>query len=124
MIFISPTVVAVITVTNIALMVLNMFLIAYVARTCVDRLESLLSGCKMVIENKAIYHQESLIGKVMRVWAISVMLIMPRLYARKGLVDLDEVKKVPLKLKVILLFVYPTFFGLFGALVSMRSWLH
>ncbi|PZQ42570.1 MAG: hypothetical protein DI560_01500 [Pseudomonas putida] len=78
----------------------------------------------MVIENKAIYHQESLIGKVVRVWAISVMLFMPRLYAWKGLVDLDEVRTVPLKLKTLLLIVCPTFFGLFGVLVSMRSWLH
>ncbi|MFJ4432809.1 hypothetical protein ACIPZG_17745 [Pseudomonas sp. NPDC089395] len=123
MVFVTPDVVALIVVSIILLMALVMFSIAYVARSYIELIESRLPNSKAVEENKAIHNKNELVGKIMRLHGVVMMLLLPRIYARRGLVEIDDVKEFPRGMKCLLLFLHGSFFALLGALVGIRSWL-
>lgn len=59
----------------------------------------------------------------MRTLSISILLTVPKIYARKSLVDLDEVTNFPIRMKrtlIVLGAMHPT---LIGALILFRIWL-
>lgn len=95
----------------------------YISIYHLDRIESLLPNSAFVSGNKKTFSQAGLIGKVMRTLSISILLTVPKIYARKSLVDLDEVTNFPIRLKrtlIVLGAMHPT---LIGALILFRIWL-
>jgi hypothetical protein len=68
----------------------------------IDYMEDLLSKSKFVSGSKALYARAGLPGRVLRVCIVSTLLMMPRLFALKGLADLEQVRQFPRGLKVFL----------------------
>lgn len=95
----------------------------YISIYHLDRIESLLPNSAFVSGNKKTFSQAGLIGKVIRTLSISILLTVPKIYARKSLVDLDEVTNFPIRMKrtlIVLGAMHPT---LIGALILFRIWL-
>lgn len=107
----------------LAAMIVTLCASFYISIYHLDRIESLLPNSAFVSGNKKTFSQAGLIGKVMRTLSISILLTVPKIYARKSLVDLDEVTNFPIRMKrtlIILGAMHPT---LIGALILFRIWL-
>lgn len=107
----------------LAAMTVTLCVSFYISIYHLDRIESLLPNSAFVSGNKKTFSQAGLIGKVMRTLSISILLTVPKIYARKSLVDLDEVTNFPIRLKrtlIVLGAMHPT---LIGALILFRIWL-
>lgn len=86
----------------LAPMVLAILVQCYVAHKYTERFESLLTNCTFVTGNKNVYQHAGLMGKVMRTGLISMVLAMPRIFVRRGLIDLEEVKRFPPQMRWLL----------------------
>ncbi|WP_177342419.1 hypothetical protein [Pseudomonas sp. ABFPK] len=107
----------------LAAMTVTLCVSFYISIYHLDRIESLLPNSAFVSGNKKTFSQAGLIGKVMRTLSISILLTVPKIYARKSLVDLDEVTNFPIRMKrtlIVLGAMHPT---LIGALILFRIWL-
>ena len=107
----------------LAAMTVTLCVSFYISIYHLDRIESLLPNSAFVSGNKKTFSQAGLIGKVMRTPSISILLTVPKIYARKSLVDLDEVTNFPIRMKrtlIVLGAMHPT---LIGALILFRIWL-
>lgn len=97
-----------------ALLMLLLFLLAisgflvfcYVAARYVDYIESYLPGSHYMRGNKLYFSGMGLLGKVLRAGAIAVALTAPKLFARKGAVNLKEIEDFPLRMKWFLIFLW------------------
>ncbi|MFT0518328.1 hypothetical protein [Pseudomonas faucium] len=80
-------------------------LTAYYAHREIDKIENLLISSKMVVSNKIIFSHAGLIGKIFRITSLSFLLMRPTLFARKGLIDPNDIaqlsKKTQTQLKTI-----------------------
>ncbi len=70
-----------------------------VAYRYIDRIESLFSNSRMVMGNREIFSQAGVLGRIMRVGAASAMLTAKKMCVRKGMLDAEDVRKVPPRLK-------------------------
>ncbi|AEJ15259.1 conserved hypothetical protein [Pseudomonas putida S16] len=77
----------------------------------------------MVSGNKKIFGQAGLLGKVMRTGSASVMLSMRAICIRKGLLDLQDVKKFPGGLRRMLVGLWFVHVAIFLSLIGLWSWL-
>ncbi|MFK0309836.1 hypothetical protein ACIQUF_01215 [Pseudomonas sp. NPDC090233] len=105
----------------IAPMVLLIIVQCYVAHKYTERLEAMLTNCSFVIGNKQTFQHAGLLGKVMRTGLISVMLAVPKLFRRRGLIDVDEVQRFPPRLKGVLVGLLSIEIVLFAALVVSHN---
>ncbi|BBH44314.1 hypothetical protein [Pseudomonas sp. KU43P] len=96
----------------------------YVAVKHLERVESLLANCTFVTGNRKTLSQAGLFGKVMRMLSISLALTFPKAYARKGLLDLNEVANFPNRIKKTLILLGAMHPILIGSLIAFRIWLH
>ena len=118
------TAVGIVAFIILAAMIITLCASLYISSYHLGRIESLLPNSAFVSGNKKTFSQAGLIGKVMRTLSISILLTVPKIYARKGLVDLDEVTSFPIGMKrtlIVLGAMHPT---LIGALILFRIWLH
>jgi hypothetical protein len=71
-----------------------LILITLVITTCVARrrIDRLLSRCTVVADHKAAFVGLGFMGDVIRVGAVFTILLIPRLYARKKLIDEGQVR--------------------------------
>ena len=74
----------------------------YVAHTYIDRFERCLPNCKFIEDNKRVFSSAGLPGKIMRCNMIYCFLWIPSLGERRGLLDMKEIKRFPLKFKYLL----------------------
>ncbi|WP_256592058.1 hypothetical protein [Pseudomonas sp. CC120222-01a] len=74
----------------------------YVAMRHLDEVEGLLSKSDFVLGNKKLYLHAGFLGKIMRISTISTLLTVPRLFARRGLVDVTQLRDFPNSMKRIL----------------------
>jgi len=86
----------------LAPMLLAMVLQFYIAHKYTERFESFLTNCSFVIGNKKTFQHAGLLGKVMRTGLISMVLAIPKAFVRRGLIDLDEVKRFPPRMRRML----------------------
>lgn len=75
--------------------VVALLLFVFVGVRYLDQIEGVLSRSKFVSGNKSLYSSAGLIGKIMRICTVSVLLSMPRIFARKGLVEIEQITKLP-----------------------------
>ncbi|KHL71781.1 hypothetical protein PpSQ1_24420 [Pseudomonas putida] len=95
----------------------------FVAYRYLDRIESILSNSRMVAVNREIYSYAGLLGKVMRLGSISAMLSMKYFSVRKGLLDNDEVTKVPIDLQRLLVRLWIIQILLIALIVLFFVWI-
>ena len=90
----------------------------YVSVRYVNYIESLLSNSSMVSGNKRIFGHAGLLGKIMRTGSVSLLLSMRALCVRKGVLDVEDVKKFPERLRCMLVGLW--FFKLLFFCHSLR----
>ncbi|MFJ3370489.1 hypothetical protein [Pseudomonas sp. NPDC086251] len=83
-------------------MTFSLLMVSYLAHAYIARLELLLSNSRFVKYHKETFSGLGFMGKVVRSGFIVFVLLMPQLMARRGGVDVDQVKNFPIKLKRIL----------------------
>ncbi|MNJ43724.1 hypothetical protein D3C77_387450 [compost metagenome] len=76
--------------------------VGYVAHAYTEKAEAFLSNSSIVVGTRSIYSQAGLLGKVMRIGILTTALIFKKPSLKKGLLDLDEVKRFPKDLKRLL----------------------
>ena len=74
----------------------------YVAIRHLDEVEELLSKSDFVWGNRKLYLRAGLLGKIMRICTISMLLTMPSLFARRGLVDVAHLRDFSNSMKRIM----------------------
>jgi hypothetical protein len=67
-----------------------------------DEIEGRLSKSAYVAGNKKLYSQAGILGRVMRICTIAMLLTMPSLFARRGLVDVIQLQAFPNSTKNVL----------------------
>lgn len=101
-------------------MIFSMLAIVYVAHYYVESFEAMMPNSRIVRDYRRVFSSPGLVGKLMRTGSISMILMMPKMYARRGLVDLDEVRGFPRRLKRVLVGLHLLLFVLLSALVGFR----
>lgn len=67
------------------------------------KIDTLLSKCKVVADNRATFGGLGFMGDVMRVGLVCNILLIPRAYTKKNLIDEKQVTGFPRSLKVMIL---------------------
>lgn len=102
------------------LLLLVCFSIAFIAHKYIDAIESRLTNCSYVSDTREVWGNAGLIGKVMRGGIIATVVMMPKIHAKRGLVDAGEVERLPGAYKKLL--VMPIALGslLILCLIALR----
>ncbi|WDY58736.1 hypothetical protein [Pseudomonas sp. PSKL.D1] len=98
--------------------------IAFIAHRKIDYIESFLPNCDMVTGKRKIWLHAGLIGKVIRLTNISFILLSPRLYTRKNLINLYEINNLPSKIKALLITIGVVILTLIAALSALGIFAH
>ncbi|MFT0520892.1 hypothetical protein [Pseudomonas faucium] len=87
---------------------LALLVLLLMANHYLDRIEEMLSKSSFVAGNKALYSRAGIIGRLMRVCTISILLSIPQLFVRRGLVDVAQLKEFPVLIRRILVGAFCT----------------
>ena len=87
-----------------------LLVLVFVAVRYLDEIEELLSKSVYVAANKKLYAPAGVIGKIMRICTISTVLTMPGVFARRRLVDVDQLRDFPNSIKRVLVGAWCTMF--------------
>ncbi|ARD13896.1 MULTISPECIES: hypothetical protein [Pseudomonas] len=101
-------------------MILNLFATAIIAHKYVEIIEEQLPNCSSVQTIREAWSGGGLLGKVMRGGVISVVLMLPKLSARRGIIDASEVERLPARYKNLLIIPTTITFILFTAMMALR----
>ena len=104
----------------LAPMILTCFAVAFIAHKYVDSIEARLPNCSFIKTTRDAFSAGGLIGKVMRGGVIALVLMMPGLSARRGVVDAKEVENLPRHYKNLLIIPVIILFVLFFSLIALR----
>jgi hypothetical protein len=74
----------------------------YIVQTHTEKAEALLCNSHFVKVNKAAFSNFGVVGKVMRSGVLTMVLMMPGISVRRGIVNAAEVEKFPKGLKRML----------------------
>lgn len=96
----------------------------YLSHRDTEHIESLLPNCKFVNNNRKLYSDFGLTGKIIRFGALSLMLVFSEAYARRGLINLDEVDRLPARMKKRLCRLVIFNLALFLALLLLHACQH
>ncbi|MGY2184410.1 hypothetical protein [Pseudomonas agarici] len=77
------------------LLLMVCFSIAFIAHKYIEAIEGFLTNCPYVSDTKKVWCSAGLLGKVMRGGIIATIVIMPKIHAKRGLVDAVEVENLP-----------------------------
>ncbi|WP_426199696.1 hypothetical protein [Pseudomonas sp. DC3200b2] len=104
----------------LAPMILIMIVQSYIAHKYTEHFESFLPNCIFVKENIKIFQHAGLPGKLLRTGLIALVLVIPYIFMRRGLIDMDEVKRFPLRTKQFLTCLLVLQFALIFALALLN----
>lgn len=93
---------------------------SYIAHRYLERYEALLTNCVFIKENKHLFQHTGLPGKVLRIVLIACVLAAPRLFIRKSLIDVEEVKRFPARTRRLLVILLCIHCGSFLALIIVN----
>ncbi|WP_449106152.1 hypothetical protein [Pseudomonas mohnii] len=101
-------------------MIVNLIAIAIIAHNYVEIIEDRLPNCSSVVTIREAWSGGGLLGKVIRGGVIAIVMMMPTLCAKKGIVDIDEMRRLPARYKRLL--IIPMLIGifLFVAMMGLR----
>ncbi|KPX41338.1 Uncharacterized protein ALO69_02264 [Pseudomonas ficuserectae] len=100
-------------------MILNLIATAVIAHKYVEIIEEQLPNCSSVQTIREAWSGGGLLGKVMRGGVISIVLMVPKLSAKRGVIDAKEVEKLPAFYKKILIIPTVVNFCLFTAMMAL-----
>ncbi|NWC10962.1 hypothetical protein HX776_19360 [Pseudomonas agarici] len=96
---VDPGLIATIIILSI---VITMCISFYVAHAYTEKFEHCLTNCLFVEQNKRVFSSAGLLGKTMRCNMIYFYLWIPSLGEKRGLVDINEIERFPVKFKYLL----------------------
>ena len=76
-------------------MMVSMSFMIFLACRYLDVVESKLSGCSYVRDNRLNFSSAGLLGRVMRISLVANMLLMPGVFVRRGIADASEISRFP-----------------------------
>lgn len=71
------------------------FSVVFIAHKYIDTIESHLTSSPYISDTKKVWGRAGLIGKVMRGGIIATVVMMPKIHAKRGLIDAGEVERLP-----------------------------
>ncbi|KIQ37063.1 hypothetical protein [Pseudomonas viridiflava] len=86
----------------LALLGCVLFAVVVIAHKYIDAIEACLPSCSYVGDNKRVWSSAGLLGEVMRGGVLAMVLLMPKMHAKRGLVDVQEIKNLPKLYKYLL----------------------
>ncbi|MEE4745388.1 hypothetical protein V2K65_00440 [Pseudomonas alliivorans] len=101
-------------------LIVNLIAIAVIAHKYVGAIEGYLPNCSAVSTIKEAWSGGGLLGKVIRGGMIAIVIMMPNISARRGVIDKDEVSRLPAFYKRVLVIPMVINFFLFAALMGLR----
>lgn len=101
----SDTLNALIFFFIMAAMIASFIVQTYIAHRHIKDYENLLPNCTFIIENRKLFQHGGLPGKLMRTGLIAWVLAIPGIFAKKGFIDLNEVKRFPPRTRRLLVSV-------------------
>lgn len=75
------------------------------------------------MENREMFSQPGVLGRIMRVGAVSAMLTAKQMCVRKGMLDAEDVRKAPLRLKRFLVALWLAHLSVLLLLVTFCVWI-
>jgi hypothetical protein len=88
-----------VAVVSAGCLLLGHLLALYAAYFVLPEIEEHLSNCKLITDAKRFWGEYSHPGKIYRYSMTRLVLTSPRLLDKHGLIDLDQVSKLPIRLK-------------------------
>ncbi|MCI3947333.1 hypothetical protein K0038_04423 [Pseudomonas syringae] len=85
-----------------ALMIVIIAASLYIAHRYTHVFESYLPSCKLITDNQATYREAGLPGKIVRCGMMYMFLMFPKLGKKRGVMDVGEAKRFPMKMKCLL----------------------
>jgi len=110
--------------TLTALIFLNLAITIYIAHRKIDHIESFLLNCEMIMDEKNSWAHAGLLGKVIRLTNISLILLSPKIYTKRKLLDIDEINNLPSKIKTPLIAIGLAYIISFFALIGLGIFMH
>ncbi|OPK11429.1 hypothetical protein BZ163_04280 [Pseudomonas sp. VI4.1] len=109
----------------ISLMLFTPFLLlaiwlVYMVHIYTERAEALMINSSFVKANRSLFSPMGLVGKAMRNGLLTLVLLTPTLAAKRGLVNIADVKNFPIGLRRILFLSWGSSFVLSVALVALN----
>lgn len=104
--------------------IILMVIAVCVAHYYIDKIESLLQGSTYIRRISKAFSGAGLPGKILRTFSVACMLTMPGPYARRGLVDMREIKAFPVKLKRVLIGLWLAITVEVISMLAFRAWLY
>ncbi|WP_116583634.1 hypothetical protein [Pseudomonas sp. CC120222-01a] len=84
-------------------MIISLIFMVYLACRYLDVIESELSGCSYVRDNRLNFSSAGLLGKVLRTCLAANMLMMPWIFVRRGVADASEILRFPRSVRIKML---------------------
>ncbi|MFP3851074.1 hypothetical protein [Pseudomonas sp. W5-01] len=99
-------------------------LAAIVVVTCCvrDKIDVLLSDCSVVVDHKLTFGGLGIMGDIVRVGVIGTIFMFPKLYLRRGFIDLSQVTAFPKKLRYLIVIPWVVAVVVAMALMLFRLW--
>lgn len=120
----SSLISAIIAASIMIPLLLNLILMVVIALRVRNQVDSQLSRCSVVIDHKAIFLGLGIMGDVVRIGVIGIILIFPKPFLRRGVVDSRQIDGLPVELKLLIIIPWVTNVVCVIALFAFRFYLY
>lgn len=99
-------------------------LAAIVVVTCCvrDKIDVLLSDCSVVVDHKLTFGGLGIMGDIVRVGVVGTIFMFPKLYLRRGFINLSQVAAFPKKFRYLIVIPWVVAVVVAMALMLFRLW--
>ncbi|MFJ1336536.1 hypothetical protein ACIKP7_00170 [Pseudomonas caricapapayae] len=97
--------------------------LTYMIITYTDKAESYLPTSKFVGNNISMWSHAGFIGKTMRNGYLTLVLVMPEICSRRGILEITEARQFPRRLKLILLISWGLCFIFLAAVMVVGAYI-
>ncbi|MFJ3486866.1 hypothetical protein ACIPL1_26155 [Pseudomonas sp. NPDC090202] len=101
------------------LSIIDALVLFWIARFKIDDYEAKFSNSKLIVDAKKNWTGAGLLGRQMRLSAVMSGIVFSSLWAREGLINSDEVKSLPLRLKYWIWIPFATGTGTMATLITL-----
>ncbi|SEJ88187.1 hypothetical protein [Pseudomonas sp. NFR16] len=104
--------------------VLNVFVLLFITWWVRGEVDSRLSRCSVVVDIKTTFGGLGFIGDLYRVGTVACVLMFPKLFLKRRVIDIRQVAGFPNKLKRLIVVPFLLNIIFFTAMLVFRAWLY
>jgi len=108
---------------TLILLFFNLIGLAGVTVYAREKVDRFLCNCSVVADNKATLGGLGLMGDIIRVGVAGSLLVFPKIYANKTIVDEEQVNAFPAKLKLMIVTQWLALAVIMSALCILSIWM-